>query len=283
MGPTTTPLLAPSFRHLNPGAGRAAVQNLVWMTERGLLLDDADTDRFLAGRATELAAGLFPTIPPAHLDLAADLVGWALLLADTLAGGGARRDRAWVQETVERLTAVIDSPGTPRLRTHPPLVRAWADVWERCCVDMPDVWRIRAGAHWRAAFTALQGAGRSRALCLPLLDLAEVFHGQVLRPDLYRTGFLIGLRSLTGEHLALVEQVFSGCMPLMAVQAGRRADQTLKDFRSLAAQAAAVCADMDLSAGSRMAVNRHIRAMRWTMRAHADWLRIADSAAHPKE
>ncbi|MFC8275905.1 hypothetical protein ACFUJR_25850 [Streptomyces sp. NPDC057271] len=282
MGPTTL-LLAPSFRELNPGVGRAAVRNLVWMTERGLLLDDTDTDRFLAGRVTHLATGLFPAIPSAQLDLAADLVGWALLLADRLAGGGARRDRAWVQETVGQLTTVIDCPGAPRLRTHPPLVRAWVDVWERSCGDMPDVWRTRAGAHWKEAFKALQGAGRFPALCLPLLDLAEVFHGQVLRPDLYRTGFLTRLRSLTGEHLALVDEAFSGCVPVAAVQAGRSADRTLRDFRSLAAQAGAVCADMDLSAGSRMAVDLHIQAMRWTMRAHADWLRIADAAAHPME
>ncbi|WP_411129225.1 terpene synthase family protein [Streptomyces sp. x-19] len=102
--------------------------------------------RHESARYAELAARFYPDATGADLDLGVDLMSWFFVFDDLFDGPDGEdpaRARALVSSTMEALRR----PAGP---SAAPVVRAFADLWQRSREGMSAAWRRRAAEHWCA-------------------------------------------------------------------------------------------------------------------------------------
>ena len=297
---------------LNTAAGRARQHTLDWLAAFGLLSGTAATEEYDALRLERLMAYFYPDADPVELELATDLNGWFFVFDDQFDTELGRRPER-IAPVVEALLRVLDD-GLPPARARAqagPLGAAFSDVWARAAEGMPDHWKRRFRAHWRAYLRAYEREAAHRTaesvltlagfLSLrrdsigvqPCLDLAERCGGRVLPDTLHGARPVAALRELTADVVLFVNDLVSlekelaagdvnnsvlvlraraDCSLERAVRrVARLANARVARFTQLAAALPDFLTATAAPARLRADAGRYTEAMRHLMRGNLSW------------
>src|SRR3954469_23434780 len=155
---------------------RARQQNLQWVQRLGLGVGGASLAWFSMWDMPKLAAFGFPYATGDGLDLCADAMAFFFIFDDQFDGPLGRYP--------DRMTVVcqgfIDIVHGARPRgSAGPLLRAFADVWDRCQEGAPPRWRARAACEWEYYFAvhAHEAINRNRGVPAGMQEYLQVRRG----------------------------------------------------------------------------------------------------------
>jgi pentalenene synthase len=134
---------------ISPDYERARSAHLRWPRRFELLETVWAAERHARADYAGLAARFYPTAVGADLDLGVDLMSWYFLFDDPF-DGPLGEDLHQVRRLTRAMVHALDHDPGPSAE---PIVRAFADLWERSCAGMSRTWRYRAAGHWRAYFS----------------------------------------------------------------------------------------------------------------------------------
>ena len=133
---------------ISPDVDRARRVHLAWPSRFGLLDTASEAERHARADYAGLASRFYPTAVGADLDLGVDLMSWYFLFDDPF-DGPLGEDLPEVRRLTQTMAHVLDHRPDP---SAAPIVRAFADLWERSRAGMSDTWCHRAAHYWRAYF-----------------------------------------------------------------------------------------------------------------------------------
>jgi pentalenene synthase len=279
---------------ISPDYERARSVHLRWPRRFGLLEGTAETERHARADYAGLAARFYPTAVGADLDLGVDLMSWYFLFDDRF-DGPLGEDLNEVRRLTEAIVHVLEHDPKPSAE---PIVKAFADIWQRSCTCMSDPWRDRAAHHWRAYLSGhvTEAENRIHAVRLsadehlrlrrdtigvqPTIDLAERLGHYEVPARLFYSAQLTALREIAAEvdtlhndicsvekeeavgdlnNMVLIVERLLGCDRAKAVVV---VGQMLKDrterFVITESAIPALCTTLYLSTMQRHAVERYL-------------------------
>ncbi|MEV5650246.1 hypothetical protein AB0L57_18520 [Nocardia sp. NPDC052254] len=216
----------PFPQRISVDVGRARAKHLDWPTSFGLLPDQRARERHLQGAYAELAGRFHPAVTGADLDLGVDQMSWFFLFDDLFDGTPGRsveHARALTTATI----AVLDRPIGAVDATDPPVVAAFADLWDRSRAGMSPAWCRRAATNWRNYIAGHVDEAANRApgtwptfadqLTLrqetsgtyPIIDIAERLGHYEIPDRAFAAPTLTRLRTLAAEVVVLDNEIIS--------------------------------------------------------------------------
>lgn len=279
---------------ISPDYERACSAHLTWPRRFGMLATVGEAERHARADYAGLAACFYPTAVGAELDLGVDLMSWYFLFDDPF-DGPLGRDLHMVRYLTGQLVGILEHrPGA----SLEPVVRAFADVWERSCDGMSATWRVRAAQNWRAYFSGYvaEALNRTNNVLLssnehlrlrrdtigvqPTVDLAERLGRYEVPAHAYFDPHLTAMRQIAAEvdtlhndicsvekeeaigdlnNMVLIVEREQHCERAKAVTI---VSQMLRDrtnrFVSMEAEIPDLCARQQLSPIQRHAVARYV-------------------------
>lgn len=300
----------PPVTAVSPDLEDARRHNLDWVRRFGLVGDERSRAWYASWDMPRLAALGFPHARGPALDLCADAMGFFFVFDDQF-DGPLGRDPAETARVCRRLIDVVH--GAPPPPDADPCTAAFADIRARTTDGAHPAWTARTAHEWEYYFAAHahEAVGRLRgtpadfeaylqvrrgiaATDLPLslgeraagiTVPAEAFHSPQLR-IMRRTAIDVTLMcndvySLEKEeargdvdNLVLVLERSRHLTRGAALAAARREVNSLVvQFRGLAAQVPAVCAQLALPEAQRAAVDGYVQLMTAWMSGYHAWQR----------
>lgn len=172
-----------------------------------------------------LPCRVHPYAPLEALCLCSDWYSWVFLFDDYLDPTERGTDPADMMRFLQPLLAVLEGES---LRGHEkPLVRAFADIWQRASAWMPPTWQERFARHHREYFAGTLWEAHNRgpdhiparstyikkqrlaAGTDPAFALAELAKDITLPPDIYQREAVTALRMAAGNVIAWTNDVYS--------------------------------------------------------------------------
>lgn len=194
-----------------------------WAHELGMV-EIADPPAGLA-QLPRLTCRVHPHAPLDALQLCSDWYSWVFLYDDAVDPTERGTDPAEIERFQEPLVAVLE--GEERASPEKPLVRAFADIWQRASARMPSAWQDRFAQHHREYFAGNQWEARNRgpshipdrptyinnrrlaAGTAPAFDLVELAQNSGIPPAVYQQAELTALRKAAGNVIAWTNDVYS--------------------------------------------------------------------------
>ena len=137
----------PFALRVNPERSAARARNLAWAREQSLLSGDEAERRYLLGVVAELAAFAYPGAAGPPLDLAFDVMGWFFLFDDQFDLPDGRYPHAALA-ACRAMIEFVRLPAHELSAFAPPIVRAFADCWQRMTDGMTPDWVQRMAHMW---------------------------------------------------------------------------------------------------------------------------------------
>lgn len=291
----------------------ALERHLRWARDMGFMPSEAAADRYRFCQHAEVGAWFCPEPGQNRdLDLQLDVNGWFFMMDDAFdVPAGQTADGAVA--VCQRLIELLPSPSAAGAgRAAPPLVTAFADIWQREREGMSEFWKQRASCTWtgylagnlaeeadRRAVAALAPAEymrvRRRSVgVLPAYDMRECIGPFEVPPLAWYGTHVAAMRRLSVEHVIMVNDVCSlekdearhetNLVTLLASQRGisrgaaisqivSTADDHMRKFQELESGIPRVCDQLALTGTGRAAVHRHVMSMRDMVSGNYHWSR----------
>lgn len=217
-------------RPVNPATPQTREPTIAWLREFGLLTSPTAVQRYDAMRFERLNGLAYPAHRGDGLRLGNDTMGWFFIFDDQF-DGPLGQDPALAARIVRDMAAVldedVDGPVAGDRLDLDPLTRAFQDLWRRSITGMSATWRVRARQSWIRYLSSYLWEAEARAwgelpdLCAylknrqdsigipPAVDLAERIQGFELPAAAAEMPETARMMALTGEEVALVNDLFS--------------------------------------------------------------------------
>ena len=295
---------------INPAAEQVRAPTIAWLSGHGLLTTAAAVEQYDAMHFERLAAMAYPACDRAALQLISNVMGWFFLFDDQF-DGILGTDPSATAAAVDAMTRCLDHPPSGADRAGP-LGVAFRELWLTSAAQMSPSWRRRTRTSWirylrsyTTEATARRDGDSDLAAYLatrqdsigipPSVNLAEPLHQVELPPRLVGRPPLNRLMALTGQHVALVNDLFSAGKEracgetynsVLIIQRGRQCDvasaarQVMdliaaihQEFQQLSAELATLLDRQATSQRERTAVAVHLACMTDWMHANLTWSR----------
>ncbi|QCX82738.1 (2Z,6E)-farnesyl diphosphate synthase (plasmid) [Streptomyces sp. YIM 121038] len=295
-----------------PGAQQADDAVVAWLEEEGLLLG-ADQAGYFASMRTGLCAALtYPGARGRHLELAALMIAFGLLVDDQ-ADSATESARDILEDLLDLL--IDDAPELTKARTA--VGAAWCSLWPTLGAGMSLQWRVRARRDLTRMWQTNLGEQhllspadylewRRANVGLPVfLDLNERVGHYELPKSARNSAVVRDLEEESFRMFALLNDLFSleservrgevrNMVTVLEATTGCTREQAIGDVRCMVRDAGqrflyleqrlpALAATLD--APGAAALSFHVQAMRDLPRGAYEWLRLgtarySDSGAH---
>lgn len=294
------------------GLSAALERHLRWARGMGFLPSEAAADRYRFCQHAEVGAWFCPEPgQDRDLDLQLDVNGWFFMMDDAFdVPVGQTADGAVA--VCQRLIELLPNPAAGAGRAAPPLVTAFADIWQREREGMSGFWQQRASCTWtgylggnlaeeanRLAAAALTPAEYMRVRrqsvgVLPAYDMRECIGPSEVPALAWHSTQVAAMRRLSVEHVIMVNDVCSlekdearceaNLVTLLASQGGltrdaaisqvvSRADNHMRKFRELESGIPRLCDQLALTEAGRAAAHGHVVSMRDMVSGNYHWSR----------
>jgi pentalenene synthase len=301
----------PFAARISPERAAARARDLAWARRLRLLCTPEVERRYLRSQVAELAAFAYPEATGARLDLAFDVMGWFFLFDDQFDLPDDEHPEAALEACRDVIRLVQMPASVPVLSADaPPIVTAFADCWRRLTEGMTPDWvrrtahlwvdylegnytEIAARRHPGALDFATHLAVRRKTIGIrPSLALGEWIDRIDIPPLAWYSSHLEAMRVITIDTVTYVNEIFSfdkdeargdaNLIRLLMSERGCGRDEAMRTihdvmyadarkFIALEQDVPRLCADLELDAEPRRAVDRHVACMRDWIGANYAW------------
>ncbi|MFC4036643.1 terpene cyclase [Streptomyces polygonati] len=298
----------PPTTGISPDLDGTRRRNLHWVRRIGLVGDDRSLAWYTSWDMPRLAALGFPYARGPALDLCADAMAFFFVFDDQF-DGPLGRDPARTARVCQQMIDIVH--GAAPDAGADPCSRAFADIWARCTQGAHPAWTARTAHEWEYYFAAQahEAIGRVRATPAELpaylqvrrgvagadlpLSLGEQAAGITVPAAAFHSPQLRIMRQAAIDITLMCNDVYSlekeearGDMDniVLVLEHGRRRTRDeavtaacrqvagrVRQFRELAGQVPAMCAQLDLSHRQRSAVAGYTRVMTGWMSGYHSW------------